>query len=206
MEKALTNFDDIKNFHSAIKIIRPIVEKVRELLAAKYDVSEKGKYPNYQGLCHEASMLVCSEINGLGTNPDGIRFMASTIHGEQKHTPKIMSTDWPIQHTWCEVYDRRLRGYIYVDATCGQFKDIYDDIPDYYIAVYPPKWFYPDRKNPAWRGFTKKLNRSIQIPFKPFPNNDYVGHEGIIEALQYRVWGNISDLIFVWLKTMGKKR
>ena len=82
--------------------------------------------------------------------------------------------------------------FIYVDPTSSQFSYIHDDIPDYYISTDKPKWYYPDDENPAWKGITKKINSLIRITRKI--NGNKV-HYGIIEFIQYEIWGIISDLI-----------
>ena len=74
------------------------------------------------------------------------------IHGEQKHTTKLKPEYWGIEHTWLKVTMGKI--VIYADPTCGQFKWLYKDIPDWYVSARRPKWFFPDIENPE---FNKKL-------------------------------------------------
>ena len=180
---------------TVLRMIKPIVMKVRDIIAETHDVSITGDYPNYSGLCYYASTMVVERIDELNMDRKHPDFVAVTVHGEQKHSPRAYSKYWPKQHEWVEVYVKVLDTYIYIDPTSGQFKHIYDDIPDFYISLNPPKWYYPDRENPAWNGITKKINELIEIPYK-LKGDDFIAHEGIIEAFQYRIWGTISDLIW----------
>lgn len=178
------------------QVIKPIVQDVRLTLLCSYNVS-KGEYRNYRGLCDVATKMVLDRINEyMKAHFNYMNFETITKHGEQRHCPEILSTNWVYQHTWgCLRVGTR---EIYIDPTCGQFNDIWDDaLPDFYISEEPPRWFYDDRKNPAFNGITRKINELIKIPLYLEDGKDsrWV-KEGIIEFMQYGIWGYISDKIY----------
>lgn len=150
--------------------------------------------PNYAGLCYQATDMFIKRMQ-KSCEIRGTSLKYRSIHGEQKHNPRIHSSKWPYQHQWCwvEIFGRRY----YVDCTCGQFKTIYDDIPDYYISVKKPKWFLDDRKNIAFNGITKWLNQKIvikrRVVLTDWGETDV--HDGIVEFIQYEIWGTISNFI-----------
>lgn len=170
------------------KLLEEIVLEIREELAQEYDIINDEK--DYGGLCDTAYTKFEKKIKLFNfchrTNFEVLRF-----HGEQSHHPRIDSKRWPIQHTWMGIREPGFHIY-YVDPTSQQFKRFYNDIPDYYISTKPPKWYYSDRKNPTWNGYTKYLNNKIKIPHKI---NGRVVREGIIEFCQYEIWGRVSDFI-----------
>lgn len=81
----------------------------------------------------------------------------------------------------------------YVDCTSQQFQDLYKDIPDYYISRKSPKWYYPDSRNPSWRGVLSRVNRKFEVPIK---QGDCVIKVGVVSFVQLDVMGVISD--FIW--------
>lgn len=178
-------------------IILPQIKSIRNKLASEYDVVN-GCFKNYTGLCNEASKEFCDTLNEYfkanGELTKDLQASVESIHGEQRHTPRIESKNWPAQHTWCIVKVAKMK--IYVDITSQQFQDIYDDIPDYYVSIIKPKWFYSDKDNIAWRAFfgiPRWFNEHIKIQHKL---GDRVIKEGIIEYIQYEIWGKISDKIY----------
>lgn len=182
-----------------VEKIHITVESIRENLREKYYVyDEKSLYKNYAGLCNIASELFCKSMTEYFDNHKKllkISYSVGSIHGEQKHSPKILSKYWGIQHTWC--YVKLDNNIIYVDITSEQFKSLYPDIPDYYISTMKPKWFYPDRNNPAFRGIFGFINKHVLINHKilDLHENPRKVRDGIIEFFQYTVWGHISDKI-----------
>lgn len=179
-------------------MLKELVEDVRLELSNRYKIHacDSDNY-HYQGLCDEA----CRMIDYILSNVS-VRIFKKTKgkvlgvlhrHGEQKHSPVVTeSKNWPLQHSWLIVkYDNEKW---YVDATCQQFGWLYDDIPDLYVSKEPPRWFYDDRDNPAWNGITKKINNMIVIPRRINNSNVYV-KDGLIEFIQYEIWGRISDYI-----------
>lgn len=177
-------------------VIPMIVESVRYKLSRQYDVTS-GEYERFTGLCDIASEEVILRlkdylINSGFTTPKD--FVITSIHGEQRHSTSIESKFWPLQHTW--VHLNIFNTSIYVDPTSSQFDNIYNDITPYYISTMKPKWFYPDKENPAWRGIGCKINNIKLIPRKIIMGNEiYKVHDGIIEFVQYEIWGRISDTI-----------
>lgn len=176
------------------KYIEPAVVSIREELAEKYDVNS-GTFHNYKGLCDKSIIMLIDKMNGIDV-ADISKLYVDPIHGEQSHHPRLESKKWHLQHTWAIV---KIFGIeIYVDPTSQQFKDLYNDIPDYYISGTKPKWYYPDDDNPAWRGILNKVNDIIEIKHKmknKSDNKHYVVHDGIIEFIQYEIYGKISDLL-----------
>lgn len=188
-----------ESIYNMLDLVEAEVISVRDDMSKIYDVTD-GFYKNFHGLCNTATIRLIDNLRiSLKNTPVDIY----SIHGEQKHTPRTESCHWPFQHTWLAVdFDQCT---IYADPTCGQFKDLYNDIPDYYVSTKPPKWFYPDSRNPVWNGITARINEKIKIKRKGVPpySADKIIEDGIIEFLQYEVWGRISDII---RKIMGKGR
>lgn len=188
----------MKNKHTTeiqevTELISQVVECVRAQLSITYNVDSEG-YQNFAGLCDTASSICSDCIKDEIDKHYGLDIEVKTIHGEQSHHPRIPSRKWAIQHTWMKVM---LPDYtIYVDPTSGQFQHLYHDIPDFYISTEKPYWYYPDRSNPVWNGITKYLNDKIKFRrVIKFQDKDLIVHNGIIEILQFDVWGNISDFI-----------
>lgn len=191
------NYTDTSITDSLITSVIPqMIEGIRNELSTQYDVTS-GDCERFTGLCDIASAMVILRIkdylinNGFTTPGD---FIVDSIHGEQRHSTAIESRFWILQHTWaCLKIHNDL---IYIDATCSQFNNIYDDMPDYYVSTIPPKWFYPDRDNPAWRGILSKINDIKFIPRKIVVDSlSTTYYDGIVEFIQYNVWGKISDMI-----------
>lgn len=192
----------MSNTHTSIinslltDVIPMVVESVRDKLSRKYDVTSGG-CEKFAGLCDVASAEVILRLKdyliNIGFTTPG-DFTIMSIHGEQRHSTIIESRFWILQHTW--VYLNIFNTAIYIDPTSSQFDNIYNDIPSYYISTVKPKWFYPDRENPAWRGMGCKINNVKIIPRKIMLNDDiYQARDGIIEFIQYEIWGRISDTI-----------
>lgn len=183
--------------------IHPLVKDTREWLQKKChaDVTspESNNY-RYRGLCDTACDRFVSEATRLASEY-GIRLEAVKVHGEQKHSPRIHSSQWMREHTWLivtyvDMYDNSYK--LYVDPTSEQFQDLYDDIPDYYISDKPLRWYYPDKRNPAFHGWTNKLNKRLYIRkhVREDPSWETIIHYGIIEFWQYEIWGRISNFIY----------
>lgn len=181
------------NLPNAYEIIHFNVKCVRRELVSQ-TVGPDPLHPDYAGLCYQATHMFIEKMQN-SCNIRGIPLKYKSIHGEQRHNPNLPSTKWPYQHQWCwvELLGRRY----YVDCTCGQFKSMYDDIPDYYISIKRPKWFLSDRRNIAFNGITKWLNQKIiirrQVVLTDWGETEV--HDGIIEFIQYEIWGPISDFI-----------
>lgn len=202
MKTRNVNIRDINSIVHERKLIRehilPIVKEIRSELAKTYKVDD-GDYNNYNGLCFEATAKFIEKMKTkVESNEIPLEITVRQIHGEQAHHPRIPSQYWPIQHTWAAV-DIKGGSTIYVDITSQQFKFMYDNIPDFYISVSKPEWYYPDNENPAWRGLTHKINSRVKIPIivkGPGCNSGFRKvHEGIVEFCQYSIWGFISDNI-----------
>jgi len=154
--------------------LEKVVTEVRSELAKQYDVTG-GIYVNYQGLCDKAHELFVEKMI--------VRYpmvIVNSHHGEQRHGPRLEAKYWQNQHTWSSV-ETLSRTIIYVDITSQQFQRFYGDIPDYYISVTEPEWFYPDDRNPYFRW--KKRSK-------------FIGK--IIYVCQYYFWWNLSDFIRLW--------
>lgn len=180
------------------EICHDMVVLIRKNLAKEFDVVNE--FPNYSGLCDTSItmlMILCKEYSKV----NNINLECRGIHGEQSHHVRLDSKCWGYQHTWAVV---RCHGIdMYVDPTSGQFQCIYDDIPDFYVSTKKPKWYYPDKKNPQFNNrFTRKLNELITFHRKvTFSNGKTINvTDGIIEILQYEVWGKISDMIRKFIK------
>ena len=171
---------------------------VRRKLTDDFDIRPGAEHENFWGLCNVAYDYMLNELE-----EENIPYAAHTIHhGELRHNPNSLSENWPHEHTWLSVrfggvgsgsiYKRPI--VVYVDPTCQQFRGIVDDIPDYYISITPPKWFYPDDKNLLYSRLGNKINKCIRIP-AGYHAGEGMYCDGIIEFLQYCVWGTISDML-----------
>lgn len=179
------------------KVIKYLVLQVRSELSIIYNVDKGEAYEDFAGLCDVATDMFEELIHEFNMRL-GVHIELHRYHGEQKHSIQSYSTLWAYQHTWSSVTlgDKKL----YVDITSQQFQKYYKDIPPYYISTEPPKWFYPDAKNPLFKKKMKDINRRIKV--KKRVNSDELNSQekkyiriGIIEFLQYEVWGTISDTI-----------
>lgn len=157
----------------------PMIYTIRKQLQNIYCTNIAGTtYYNYKGLCDEAIGRLSKEIR-IYNEVYNTNYTIQVIHGEQKHSSIIPSKYWGYQHTWCSVSTGDYK--VYVDPTSCQFKDLYDDIPDYYMAIEKPKWYYADRDN-------------IRYKF----GYSFLGD--IIEVLQYKVWAKVSDLMHKFVR------
>lgn len=180
--------------NKTIRAVETIVINIRNELKDHYDITST-EYENYAGLCNIAVEMFINRMNPiLSRLPKNIRYEIRSIHGEQSHHPRISSNKWGIQHTWIILTVGKKK--VYIDPTSSQFKDMYVDIPDYYISCKKPKWYYPDRRNPQFRSFTKVLNNKIRFHKVITIMGENVNSTfGIIEFFQYDIWGTISDKI-----------
>ena len=159
-----------------------MIQIIRELLANRFDVVDTtSENYRYTGLCDHA-YLIFKYIIKMHNQMYDTSYNVIFFHGELKHSPRISVTYWCMQHTWIGICLEK--EIIYVDPTLEQFKDILNNIPDYYISICKPPWFYDDRKNPRFNGITKYIDNRIKIPCKKY-------YPGIVEFLQYYIWGNI---------------
>ena len=175
--------------------IIPIVISIREQLYENYNVVNTwSENLDYRGLCDTAYTMLKDRID-LFNKLHNVNWQVIHFHGEQAHTPRINSKNWIYQHTWAAITDGI--DTIYIDITSQQFRWLYPDIPDYYISFKPPKWYYSDKKNPAWSGITGKLNRKFRIKRKiKLKGGSIVDtSDGIIELCQYEIWGPVSNIL-----------
>lgn len=179
----------MKDDNQAYQIIAENVEAVREELRSQTE-GPNPLHPNYAGLCYQATGMFLERMTGV-CHEKQIALECESIHGEQNHTPEIPSKYWGNQHQWCWV---KILGHkYYVDCTSGQFKDLYHDIPDYYISTEKPRWFYEDSRNPAISIWSKRLVVKRQTVRTDW--GDVVESTTLVEYIQYQIWGSISDLI-----------
>lgn len=175
-------------------ILYKMVIEIRKELAKSHDVVS-GDKKNYTGLCDIAVNMLHDKLK-VYAETNYVEIESRSIHGEQRHTWKLHSCLWPLQHTWAVV--KMMDVTMYVDPTSGQFSRLYFYIPDFYISTRKPKWYYPDNKNPAYcNKITRYLNDHIKIPVHITQCNGSVikGKEGIIEFIQYQIWGKFCDLM-----------
>ena len=173
-------------------IIYRIVVDIRKELSMSYNV-HKGLYKNYSGLCDTSIEMLADKLKRYGIKAK-IEIQCNGIHGEQRHSPRLDSSFWSYQHTWAVV--KMMGVTMYVDPTSSQFKDIYQYIPDFYISTKKPEWYYPDSENPIYGNkIMRYLNDHIQIPRKVKLPNGMIARtkDGLIEYIQYEIWGKISD-------------
>ncbi len=172
--------------------IGKMIREIRSDLAKEYDVFPGGKNENYMGLCDIAVTRLIKQLEKYKEKRN-ISLVFKAEHGELSHSPICDSSHWPTQHTWCLV--KRFDALIYVDPTSSQFKDIFPDIPEYYLSLEPPKWYLSDRFNRAYSGWTATLNK-WKLTYKIRKDGKrMVVREGIVEFFQYSIWGGISDFI-----------
>jgi hypothetical protein len=170
-------------------ILKTACMEIRDEIAKEKDVndSESGYY-KYAGCCDQ-SVAMLEEKLSIWRG-----FHLRYLHGEQRHRIQTDPKYWPRQHTWARIeFNGRT---IYVDPTSSQFQHIYDDIPDVYISDEPPKWYYPDNENPVYKqkSFTRWLNQRIVIKHRAKGWKKPVS-DGLIQFIQFEIWGNIVKLI-----------
>ena len=176
-------------------IVYRMVYRVRDELSRQYTVY-KGEHQDYAGLCDIAVELLIEKINKYCID-NQIDVACEAIHGQHKHSTAINSCLWSLEHTWAKI---KIKGVtIYADPTSGQFRRMYNYIPEFYVSTRKPKWYYPNSKNPVYGNkITAFINKHIKIPMK-YP--EFNGHisilkpikVGIIEFFQFQVWGRIAD-------------
>lgn len=201
--KIYSSYRSKKDFIRIItnSIIKPIVVYAQYCLKMEYDINS-GKYEDYRGLCDRAANIINQHIiwdiytsdkgsNITITEPHDVQI--KTIHGELRHDSRIPSDCWYYQHTMSLIIVDGVK--FYVDATCKQFRDLYAEMPEYYIGTKCPDWFYPDSRNPV---FASKLGLWIDGHFKiTYKCDDHMyDNIGIISYMQYIVHGKISDKIY----------
>lgn len=188
--------------YAAYEIIHPIVIEIRKELARRNDIRKDAYNEKYAGLCYTASDMFIAKMEEK-CKRIGVKVNVGMVHGEQAHNPRIPSSKWGVEHTWNYVIIFGEKWYI--DCTSSQFQSFYNDIPEYIIQKRKPKWYYPDRSNPKFNGITLCIDQKIK--FKRNYVTDYGEkvpfHSGLIDILQYDVWGTISDTI---RKILGKDK
>ena len=170
------------------------VLSIRRDLSILYNVN-RGVNENYKGLCDISVGMLKKKIEKY-SKENNINIECHGIHGEQAHCSRTYSKYWCIQHTWAVVIFNDSK--IYVDPTSSQFKDIYEYIPDYYISNKKPKWYYDDKDNPRWNNkYFRWLNDNIRIQKTLTAHNGskYKVSEGIIEYIQYDIYGKLCDIL-----------
>lgn len=169
-------------------LIKPMVRYTQHVIKIDTNI-EFGEHEDYRGLCDKASSLFNAHILSM-VEPH--RITVKTIHGELKHDSRIHSHYWYHQHTMSLITIDGIK--FYVDTTCKQFRDLYAEMPDYYIGTKRPSWFYPDYVNPV---FATKLglwiDNHIKVTHK-YDKHMYYNF-GIISYMQYIIHGRISDKI-----------
>lgn len=167
-------------------VLKNICNNVQRQLIVNCELNSLGDNKRFSGLCDLASSMIINEINKL--NNDRIT-KCKTIHGELSHKYIFDSKDWILEHTLVEiVYDNIT---IYIDATSGQFIDKNTSVPRMYISTNKPWYMLLDEDNIIYKDcIWKKINNKFKII-----------NIGIIEILQYDVWGFISDIFrFFWMR------
>lgn len=165
--------------------IETFVNDTRQYICSSYGTKD------LTGYCDEACAILKKTLDAHFSKeyPD-MEIFIDTIHGEQRHVPRIKSEYWPYEHTWLFI---KVNGHttIWIDPTSEQFRFFQKDIPNYYISLKFPKWYIPDRKHPVFGyrigGF---INKKIKVVVK-----GYHRKIGIIDYLYYELWGRISDMI-----------
>lgn len=179
----------MKDDNQAYQIIEENVKALREELRPQTEGSNP-LHPNYTGLCYQATSMFLGRMTDVCYDKQ-IALECESIHGEQRHTPEVPSKYWGNQHQWCWV--KLLGKKYYVDCTSGQFRDLYNDIPDYYISAEKPRWFYEDSRNPANTKWNQRLIVDQHIVCTDWGYN--IEYTTLVEYIQYQIWGPISDLI-----------
>ena len=134
--------------------------------------------------------MFMNDLNKYIEKKHGIISSTYIIHGELRHTPRIKSEYWVTQHKWLvmEYYGY----YIYIDPISSQFNKLFNDIPDFYVSIEQPKWYYSYIQNIAYTKLGIKLNRSVRVHC----NKDGIHYRvGLVEWFQYFLWGRISDIL-----------
>lgn len=188
-DSLIMNFGDRREVIKRIFI--PLVGRVRREVSWNFGAKD-GENKDYRGLC-DVTVIQMFAMFKENIAPlldrQSIYYNLKMMHGEQKHRISLPTMYWAFQHTWARITIADT--VYYVDPTASQFMDIYDDIPRYYISTHPPKWYYPDTKNPRFNKPWSFFEKRVKIPTK-----DYDG-SGIrvpcIEYLQYFVWGGFAE-------------
>lgn len=164
--------------------IEPLVKEVRDYIYNEY------KTHDLTGFCDTACIELKKRLEDYFRKTySNVKIDIKTIHGEQRHLPRLLSRCWAFEHTWMIA---KINKYvIYIDPTSAQFKHFYNDIPDYYISTEAPKWYIPDNKHPVY-GYKLFgiINEKIKVKVK-----GYRRKIGIIDYLYYEIWGKASDFI-----------
>ena len=173
-------------------ILKPAAEWTQNYINKHYN-TESGEYEDYRGLCNHAVTILNSHIDISKLNIiENHKITIETIHGELHHDSRIPSIEWCDQHTMSLITIDGIK--FYVDTTCKQFRNLYTEMPEYYVEAKCPDWFYPDKYSPV---FGNKLGYWIDDHIKiTHRDNEHVIHYiGIISYIQYFIHGRISDKI-----------
>lgn len=191
-------YDNNQNYLlSVMEKVDELVRMIRRDLSKSFDISDKSPYSNYRELCDAAStrfVYIFNNVYRKYFNDSRYKIgEAVVVHGEFRHSIKSDSMYWPTQHTWVEIrYPNSNKVAIYVDITCGQFKDVFEDIPEYYISTSEPIWYLADKNNLR---FKNKLIRYIDRKFMLSPWKDNDCRIGLVEFMQFFIYGRISDTV-----------
>lgn len=187
--------DDYNRVSKIIKYhLESMTNVIRDNLSNSYNVENpESEYYQFRGLCNTASEEFIQLCRRRYFAENVTLLECSGLHGEQRHHPRLLSIYWLLEHTWVECIFDTPCGVMkfYVDPTSEQYSILYSDIPNYIVSNKPIKFYYKDDDNPRWNNrFLRYINDKILYKVGS-PYNKV----GIIEFLQYIIWGNISDLL-----------
>lgn len=187
--------------------LKPIVIAVRAKYETLYDCAPGGDNQFHAGLCYHEAAEVKRLIEPYlqKVTEQVCDYRCDIVHGELRHTSQVASKYWMMEHTWLHIH--LIHWDFYVDPTSSQFKDLFDDIPDYYVSTKPPKWYLMDWKNPRFHRL-RWLDEHIRIPIRVnygVPGEYHWYMYGCIQFLTFRVRGPISDIVH-WIRQRFKKK
>lgn len=146
-------------------ILIPRIIKIRKYYSDKYNI-EEGCFKNYRGLSYDMSIDLIKSLQNYFEKNDELKYQlsyeADILQGHQKRCPRIESHDWMLKHTW--VYVKIMNKPIYIDLSSQEFKNIYLDIPDYYISFKKPKWYSESSDN-------KMINYLMNVLWNPISDS-----------------------------------
>lgn len=151
-------------------------------------MKETGFYKNTQsfdGLC-DAQVTIFKRLVGECEFFRGKEWRVYGTHGEVKHTPRIPSKYWPLQHTWV-VFELEGCRY-YLDATISQFHGKLKDVGMLYCDSVQHKSFVADKDN-----LYVKL---LRLDYKLFPSKQHNGPLAKFgDWFVYDFQGTIYDIV-----------
>lgn len=158
-EKSLDTKLIINNFIS--HVIQKHVSYIRNEFSNEFNVNN-GCFKNYRGLSYDMSEEFINKIKSYikeSNLSEDLGFSIKRIEGYPKLIKKRESNSTIFHHHWVEVsiFSKR----IYVDLCSQEFKDLYKDIPDYYVGFKKPKWYFKYHSNDKLDNFILKVYRPI---------------------------------------------